>query len=424
MRPLLESLRRGGTPDRVAFTAALGDVLPLLDRLADTEQDPLWHAEGDVAVHTGLVLHGAYRLAEAEGLDQGARLTLILAALLHDIGKPLTTRRSVDAAGQTRVVSPRYADRGRSYLAYRLPELGLPPEVQRTVLALVGHHHDLNRTFEVGTLAADRRLARQADLWLLYLLELADTRGRVTADQAARLDDLDYFRLQAEEYGVWSANDPYADWRTTMAQTLCDFPSEFTDLTLQGGVLDFEAGLIQTPQEAVARSYRARAGFPQLVVTCGPSGSGKSSWIAEHLPDHAVVSLDALRDEPAGKRAEQSLNGQVLQAAKERLRAALRRGGKVVWDATNTRRDFRRVPLGLGFDYGALTTLAVFKPPVSAVFGRNPGRLHAVPPQVLAQQVENAEFPYLPEAHRTLWVDEYHRVTGRVGFSVSTASLP
>ena len=417
MRPLLESVRDGASPDFAAFRQALGDVLPLLDQLAETEQDPEWHAEGDVAVHTDLVLTEAYQLAEAEGLDPDTRLTLLLAATFHDIGKALTTRRAEDASGQSRIISPRHADRGRSYLAYRLPELNLPGSVQQGVLALVGHHHDLGRTLEAGTLSAYRRLARQVDLPLLYLLETADLQGRITADQASRLDDLDYFRLQAQDYGLWGNEDPYAEWREHVLNALPGFPPAFLDLTLQQGILDHEAGLIQTPEEAVSRSYASRAGFPELVVTCGPSGSGKSSWVAEHLQGHTVVSLDALRDELAGKRADQSLNGQVLQAAKEALRVVLRCGGKVVWDATNTRRDFRRILLGLGLDYGALTTLAVFQPPVSTVFGRNPARLYSVPPQALAQQVENAEFPYLPEAHLTLTLDEFHRETARHGFS-------
>ena len=416
MRPLLEDLRRQGTPDVAALRAALGDVLPLLDALPTTVQDPLWHAEGTVATHTDLVIRAAAALAESEGLTPDARLTLLLAAALHDIGKALTTRRAEDVSGQERIISPRHADRGRSYLAYRLPELELPGAVQQAVMSLVGHHHDLGRTFETGTLAAFRRLARQVDLPLLYLLEVADLQGRITADQASRLDDLELFRLQAQEYGLWDDNDPYAEWREHVLNALPDAPPALQDLTLQRGILDHEAGLIQTPEEAVSRAYASRAGFPELVVTCGPSGSGKSSWVAEHLPDHTVVSLDALRDELAGKRADQSINGQVLQAAKERLRVVLRRGGKVVWDATNTRRDFRRVPLSLGLDYGALTTLVVFQPPVSTVFARNPARTYSVPPQVIAQQVENAEVPYFPEAHRTLTLDEYHRETGRSGF--------
>ncbi|MFB9991141.1 AAA family ATPase [Deinococcus oregonensis] len=416
MNAFLNSLRARGTPDFAAFQTTLGHVLPLLDTLPATEQDPEWHAEGDVGTHTGLVLAEAYALADQEQLSGDTRQTLVLAAALHDIGKALTTCRAPDATGQERVISPRHADRGRSYLAYRLPELGLPDAVLHSVLALVGHHHDLVRALQVGTLAAYRRLARQVDLPLLYLLEVADTRGRVTADQVARLEDLDYFQLQAQDYGVWGSN-PYADWQGEIGATLSGFSSDFVDLTLQGGILDHEAGLIQVPQEAVSRSYAARAGFPHLVVTCGPSGSGKSSWIAEQLPEYSVVSLDAIRDELTGKRADQSLNGQVLQAAKERLRVVLRRNGKVVWDATNTRRDFRRVPLGLGLDYGALTTLIVFQPAVSTVFGRNPARQYTVPASVLAQQIEKAEFPYLPEAHRTLWLDEFHRETGRAGWS-------
>ena len=420
MNTLRENIRQGSTPDLAALRAVLGDVLPLLDALPNTEQDPLWHAEGTVATHTDLVVREAAALAESEGLTSDARLTLLLAAALHDIGKALTTRRAEDASGQTRIISPRHADRGRSYLAYRLPELELPGAVQHAVLALVGHHHDLGRTLEAGTLPAFRRLARQVDLPLLYLLEVADLRGRVSADQASRLDDLELFRLQAQDYSLWDGNDPYAEWREYVLKALPDASPALRDLTLQRGLLDYEAGLIQTPEEAVSRSYASRAGFPELVVTCGPSGSGKSSWIAEHLPDHTVVSLDALRDELAGKRADQSINGQVLQAAKERLRVVLRRGGKIVWDATNTRRDFRRVPLSLGLDYGALTTLVVFQPPVSTVFARNPARTYSVPPQVIAQQVENAEFPYFPEAHRTLTLDEYHRETARSGFSEKT----
>ncbi|GGJ67971.1 AAA family ATPase [Deinococcus aquiradiocola] len=402
MRPPLEDLRGTGTPDLAALTASLGDVLPLLSQLPGTPQDEEWHAEGDVAVHTGRVLQEAYRLADAAALQGDARLTLILAALLHDIGKPLTTRTQQDETGRPRVISPRHADRGRSFLAYRLPELQLPTAVQSGVMALVGHHHDLARTFRDGTLPAYRRLARQVDLRPLYLLEVADTRGRVTPDQASRLDDLDLFRLQAEEYDLWDARDPYAGWREHVRAALPDASPALLDLTLQRGVLDHESGLIQTPEEAVARAYAARGGFPELVVTCGPSGSGKSKWIAEHLPDHEIVSLDALREALAGRRADQSVNGQVLQAAKEQLREALRRGRKVVWDATCTRRDFRRVPLGLGLDYGALTTLAVFQPPTSTLFTRNAARPHPVPAQVLAQQLEHAEFPYLPEAHRTV----------------------
>ncbi|ADV65954.1 AAA family ATPase [Deinococcus maricopensis] len=416
MNAFLNGLRAGDQPDLAAFTRELGAALPLLAELPRTPQDPEWHGEGDVGTHTDLVLQETYHLADTHALSGDARLTLVLAAALHDLGKPLVTRRD-DSRGTPRIVSPRHADRGRSYLAYRLPELDLPHAVTRDVMALVGHHHDLARTLTDGSLRAYRRLARQVDLQALYLLEVADTRGRVSADRDSKLEDLELFRLGAQEYGVWDATDPYAEWRADIQAQLRGFPDAYVDLTLESGILDHEAGLISTPHEAVARAYAARAGFPDLTVTVGPSGAGKSAWVAAHYPDHAVVSLDALRDELAGRRADQSVNGRVLQAAKEQLRVALRARRPVVWDATNTRRDFRGVPLRLGFEYGALTTLAVFQPPLSTVFERNPARTHAVPAHVVAAQVDLLEFPYRPEAHRTRVIGEYGETLDHSGFS-------
>ncbi|UBV44303.1 AAA family ATPase (plasmid) [Deinococcus taeanensis] len=405
----VRDLRLSAEPDFAAFARALGGTLPLLEQLSRTPQDPEWHAEGDVAAHTDLVLAEGYRVAREQALNPDERLVLTLAAAFHDLGKALTTRRAEDGRGAARVISPRHADRGRSYLAYRLPDLGLPHAVTAAVMGLVGHHHDLGRTLTAGTARAYHRLARQMNLRLLYLLEQADVRGRVAPNRASALEDLELFRLGAEEFGVWAQPDPYAGWRDAVARDLAGFAPEYQDLVLAQGVLDYEAGRIQTPEEAVARGYAARRGFAQLVVTCGPSGAGKSSWVAEYLPDFEVVSLDRLRETLAGKRADQGVNGQVLQAAKAQLRAALRAGRRVVWDATNTRRDFRSLPLTLGFDYGALTTLVVFQPPLSSLFGRNPARVHAVPARVLAARVENAEFPYVTEAHRTVLLDEYFR---------------
>ncbi|MCW5871644.1 MAG: HDIG domain-containing protein [Candidatus Eremiobacteraeota bacterium] len=64
---------------------------PELWALHGCEQDPEFHPEGDVWVHTLLVLDEAARLGR--DLPVGQRLVLSLAALLHDLGKPSTTRR-------------------------------------------------------------------------------------------------------------------------------------------------------------------------------------------------------------------------------------------------------------------------------------------------------------------------------------------
>lgn len=86
-------------PEPVTFdelSAELRPVLPLLGELPHTPQDPEWHAEGDVATHSALVLARAHELSE--GLDPFDRAALLLAAALHDIGKALTTREEPEGA--------------------------------------------------------------------------------------------------------------------------------------------------------------------------------------------------------------------------------------------------------------------------------------------------------------------------------------
>jgi predicted kinase len=163
--------------------------------------------------------------------------------------------------------------------------------------------------------------------------------------------------------------------------------------------------VIFTPHEAVARPYKYRDGFASLVVTCAPSGSGKSTWIQKTLPDYKIISLDDLREELSGKRADQSMNGQVLQAAREQLKTHLREHKNVVWDATSLLKRHRSVVLQLGFDYQAFVTLAVFHLPESLLEQRNRQRTQAIPCNVLLRQLQNVDFPFITEAHQTLYVD-------------------
>jgi poly(A) polymerase len=62
-------------------TRLLGYILPEVEQMIDCQQNPLHHPEGDALTHTiGLLVK----------LPKGCSLTLALAALLHDIGKPPT----------------------------------------------------------------------------------------------------------------------------------------------------------------------------------------------------------------------------------------------------------------------------------------------------------------------------------------------
>jgi len=68
-------------------TGLLKEVLSEVDRMHGVEQPPQFHPEGDVWVHTLLLL---------EGLPEKASPTLAMGALLHDVGKPPTFRVAPD----------------------------------------------------------------------------------------------------------------------------------------------------------------------------------------------------------------------------------------------------------------------------------------------------------------------------------------
>ena len=68
-------------------TGLLKEVLPEVDKMHGVEQPPQFHPEGDVWVHTLLLL---------EGLPERASPTLAMGALLHDVGKPPTFRVAPD----------------------------------------------------------------------------------------------------------------------------------------------------------------------------------------------------------------------------------------------------------------------------------------------------------------------------------------
>jgi poly(A) polymerase len=68
-------------------TGLLREVLPEVAKMKGVEQPPQFHPEGDVWVHTLMLL---------EQLEAGCPMTLAWGALLHDVGKPPTFRRAPD----------------------------------------------------------------------------------------------------------------------------------------------------------------------------------------------------------------------------------------------------------------------------------------------------------------------------------------
>jgi tRNA nucleotidyltransferase (CCA-adding enzyme) len=67
------------------------EAYPEIFNMIGVQQDPTWHPEGDVYVHTCHVLDAAANIAIREKLEVAARELLIFSALTHDFGKVKAT---------------------------------------------------------------------------------------------------------------------------------------------------------------------------------------------------------------------------------------------------------------------------------------------------------------------------------------------
>ena len=133
------------------------DHFPTLSRLRSTPQNPDWHPEGDVFIHTAHVCDAAAEIAERDRLDPSQRAVLLFAALCHDFGKPATTVRN--ERGQW--VAPQHAKRGVPLARAFLTEIGAPGGLTAEVLPLVAEHmvHTTHPSDSIPSQRTVRRLA-------------------------------------------------------------------------------------------------------------------------------------------------------------------------------------------------------------------------------------------------------------------------
>lgn len=153
-------------------------LFPELQALSGCQQEPEWHPEGDVWVHTLQVIDQAR--SRVDDLPRPQRIAIMLAAVCHDLGKPATT-----AFVDGRIRSIDHEEQGVAPAAALLDRLNVHSmdgfDVRRQVLGMTAQHLKPGMWFKVRDEVGDgafRRLAQKVDLELLARLALSDCIGR------------------------------------------------------------------------------------------------------------------------------------------------------------------------------------------------------------------------------------------------------
>ncbi|HKO35470.1 MAG TPA: CCA tRNA nucleotidyltransferase [Pyrinomonadaceae bacterium] len=177
---------------------ALDQLFHELKALIGVPQEPEWHPEGDVWIHTRLVADRARELID--DLPYAKQITVMLAALAHDFGKPATT-----AFVEGRIRSREHDEAGVEPTSSFLDRLNIHTlegyDVRGQVVALVRDHLKPGEFFKKRqevSVGAFRRLARKCDLDLLYRVAKADSLGR----NAEWVPKEKWFDAEAQEWFI------------------------------------------------------------------------------------------------------------------------------------------------------------------------------------------------------------------------------
>jgi len=341
-------------------------------------QDPIWHAEGDVYIHTKMVTDKLLESAEFKQLNNQDKHILVAAALFHDIEKrSTTTEEEID--GKLRIVSPRHAKKGEYTTRQILySEMNAPFTIREQICKLVRLHG-----LPIWAISKENPnkeviyASTVVNTYLLSILAKADILGRICEDQEEILLKIELFNELCRD------NNCLAKKR--------EFKSNY------GRFLYFNK----------EESYPDYLPFDDLICTvtvmCALPGSGKDTYIRNNL-DQPILSLDDIRRKHKISPTDKKGNGQVIQKAKETAKEYLRAKTSFVFNATNITRDMRSRWISLFTDYNARVKIIYIEVPYKTLLQQNSSREHKVPEEVIHKLIGKLEIPTLQEAHEVEYI--------------------
>ena len=293
--------------------------------LENTPQDKYWHAEGNVSIHTEMVLKELHSCPFYLKLDQNSQKILSYAAFFHDHGKPDTT---IFEDGHTR--SPNHSQVGAKKTRNLLYNLGYDFAFRESVATLI-RYHGYPIHFYKHEEKESIRVSLQVNNELLYILAKADIKGRITdpKENEETLMNVDYFKEICEKLECFKT------------------PKHFESNKQRVHFL--KTGILYLPFEDQTKST--------VYLMSAIPRAGKDTYIKENFPELEVISLDNLRKKYKYKNGDKKGLGRIVQEAKKTAKEYMAKGIDFVWNATNTSLAMRTSLISLFQEYKATVNI-------------------------------------------------------------------
>ena len=344
-------------------------AFPSLQGLEKCEQNPEYHGEGNVWIHTQAVCESLVGLADWRSMNQTDRSILFTAALFHDIAKPLATRVAEDGS----ITAKGHVNLGMRMVRQILQDLHTPFEIRESIVSIV-EYGSLPLWFwdKPQPLKAIIKASQVVRCDWLGLMAEADVRGRICADNQKLLETIEFFREFAREHNCFDRAYHFASDYSRFSY----FHKEDAD-----------------PTYTAYDDTRF-----EVILMCGLPGVGKDYWIEQHYPNLPMVSLDRLRQSMGVLPTDEQ--GAIINAAKALAKGYLQAGTSFVWNATNLVSPTRAGLIRLFARYHGRVRIVYLELPIEQTLKQNREREKVVPPKVIHRFRDRLEIPKIAEAHQ------------------------
>lgn len=364
------------------------EMFPVLEALKTTPQDPYYHAEGDVWTHTMMVCDTLVQLPEYIAANERDKFIMFYSALLHDVSKPICTKFEDNG----KITSKGHSKIGCVDTRILLWKMEIPFDIRESICNIIATHQvpffafadkpkmgQENKPIRTPEYIA-HQLSWQLPLHLLIAVAKSDMIGRHYVGKQACLDDIELFKIIAEEQGCLYGPKYFPDAATRL---------EYFRTT----------GIISPDYP-----FYKEAGS-NVIVLSGLPAVGKNTWVEEHAKGLEVLSFDDAKEALGLVHGDNV--GKAVHMVIDRAKELLRKKESFVWNATHLSLQMRTKTLDLLYKYNAQVQLVYLEAPEHEIKKRNNLRDSTLPNSKIDEMLIKWEVPTPLEADDVIYVPNH-----------------